>query len=474
MKPRSSNNNQDVVDDPCWGDPDHCTLEYLLTLLDRNRTILHESKDYVLMNKPADLRMDGEFPSTVHKLITYWYPPPTLQKQSLSNKNVQQLLQQISKLHRHSETPDKQLQVRPCHQLDYATSGVLLLARNTSAAAHASAAFEQRRVEKTYLAVLHGHVKAATKDRPDRPVIPAERVTQFLQQQEDHYKRQQHKKRRPAKANSFPGFQPANAFHQIWQGRYARKVGTGKRKRERLSQEQWDQVDKAMGLNDNECAKLSTLAWKEIKADSTMKDALKRATDSYNGFLKELLDQERSQEETQEQEETTLPSLFCVEGDDPNVFYIYLSLAQVEEEFAMCIADNTPNAPSWIPRGDPNNTQLNFKVALTQCTILNNEATLNNGQCKYPVTKVKLKPRTGRRHQLRVHTAFLGHAIVGDQTYEEEDKSHANLSPRMCLHAHELGFPLPDDEKKKEDLLRATAPDPFPVSEQGELTVSSM
>jgi hypothetical protein len=33
------------------------------------------------------------------------------------------------------------------------------------------------------------------------------------------------------------------------------------------------------------------------------------------------------------------------------------------------------------------------------------------------VTKVRLLPRTGRRHQLRVHSMCLGHPIVGDFTY---------------------------------------------------------
>jgi 23S rRNA-/tRNA-specific pseudouridylate synthase len=33
------------------------------------------------------------------------------------------------------------------------------------------------------------------------------------------------------------------------------------------------------------------------------------------------------------------------------------------------------------------------------------------------VTKVRLLPHTGRRHQLRVHSMCLGHPIVGDFTY---------------------------------------------------------
>jgi 23S rRNA-/tRNA-specific pseudouridylate synthase len=55
-----------------------------------------------------------------------------------------------------------------------------------------------------------------------------------------------------------------------------------------------------------------------------------------------------------------------------------------------------------------------------------------------PVTKVLLMPVTGRRHQLRVHMAALGHPIVGDCTYLPADDD----KPRMMLHAWrlQLGF----------------------------------
>ena len=36
---------------------------------------------------------------------------------------------------------------------------------------------------------------------------------------------------------------------------------------------------------------------------------------------------------------------------------------------------------------------------------------------QYPVTRVQLTPHTGRTHQLRVHCAAMGHAIVGDDIY---------------------------------------------------------
>jgi 23S rRNA pseudouridine1911/1915/1917 synthase len=48
---------------------------------------------------------------------------------------------------------------------------------------------------------------------------------------------------------------------------------------------------------------------------------------------------------------------------------------------------------------------------------------------------LELAPFTGRTHQLRVHLAYLGHAILGDFKYGVKD----NFS-RLALHAKEIGF----------------------------------
>jgi tRNA pseudouridine32 synthase/23S rRNA pseudouridine746 synthase len=44
---------------------------------------------------------------------------------------------------------------------------------------------------------------------------------------------------------------------------------------------------------------------------------------------------------------------------------------------------------------------------------------------------------TGRSHQLRVHLAALGHAILGDDLYG--DRMHERAE-RLLLHATELAF----------------------------------
>ena len=56
-------------------------------------------------------------------------------------------------------------------------------------------------------------------------------------------------------------------------------------------------------------------------------------------------------------------------------------------------------------------------------------------------TRVELTPITGRSHQLRVHMLSLGHAILGDRLYGSE--AIIAQSPRMLLHALELGFTHP-------------------------------
>ncbi len=52
---------------------------------------------------------------------------------------------------------------------------------------------------------------------------------------------------------------------------------------------------------------------------------------------------------------------------------------------------------------------------------------------------LKFKLDTGRTHQIRVHSAHIGHPIIGDQTYSRCKKLPMNLSSQ-ALHAIELGL----------------------------------
>ena len=71
-------------------------------------------------------------------------------------------------------------------------------------------------------------------------------------------------------------------------------------------------------------------------------------------------------------------------------------------------------------------------------------------------SKLLINLETGRTHQIRVHTAYIGHSILGDSLYGNK----SNLINRQALHAYKVEFihpiankrlefiaPIPDDMK---------------------------
>ncbi|MFZ1480254.1 MAG: RluA family pseudouridine synthase [Paracoccaceae bacterium] len=69
-------------------------------------------------------------------------------------------------------------------------------------------------------------------------------------------------------------------------------------------------------------------------------------------------------------------------------------------------------------------------------------------------TRVRLSPKTGRSHQLRVHMLALGHPILGDPIYAT---GAARDHPRLMLHAETLALHHPATK----DWVQFTAPLPF-------------
>ena len=59
-------------------------------------------------------------------------------------------------------------------------------------------------------------------------------------------------------------------------------------------------------------------------------------------------------------------------------------------------------------------------------------------------TRVRLYPKTGRSHQLRVHMLALGHPILGDPFYAS---GPARDFPRLMLHSEQIRFRHPDGGK---------------------------
>jgi len=68
-----------------------------------------------------------------------------------------------------------------------------------------------------------------------------------------------------------------------------------------------------------------------------------------------------------------------------------------------------------------------------------------------PFTYLKLKPKTGRMHQLRVHLKAINRPIVGDTLYAGATREQSNnlTLKRLALHAYSLELTLPNGRKRR-------------------------
>jgi 23S rRNA pseudouridine1911/1915/1917 synthase len=72
-------------------------------------------------------------------------------------------------------------------------------------------------------------------------------------------------------------------------------------------------------------------------------------------------------------------------------------------------------------------------------------------------TLLRLRLFTGRTHQIRVHLSYLGHPVLGDETYG----STSELISRPALHAHTLAFTHPATRER----MRFISPLPADIRE---------
>lgn len=96
--------------------------------------------------------------------------------------------------------------------------------------------------------------------------------------------------------------------------------------------------------------------------------------------------------------------------------------------------DGTVNAPIGRHKIDRKKmcvTTENSREAVTHYFVLENFGDM---------THLRLRLETGRTHQIRVHMAYIGHSVAGDEVY-------GNGKPKslmgQCLHAKKIGFVHP-------------------------------
>ncbi|MDE6023415.1 MAG: RNA pseudouridine synthase, partial [Muribaculaceae bacterium] len=98
-----------------------------------------------------------------------------------------------------------------------------------------------------------------------------------------------------------------------------------------------------------------------------------------------------------------------------------------------------PLSPDWLDRPRQRIDFEDGKEAVTEYEFIG----VSDGR-----SRVMFFPKTGRTHQLRVHSASemgLGMPIVGDRLY---GKNGGNDSSRLLLHAQKIEFTFPIGESQ--------------------------
>jgi 23S rRNA-/tRNA-specific pseudouridylate synthase len=105
--------------------------------------VVYQDDEICIVDKPYDIRVDGQFPTTVEKLVA----------------------------DRDDIRMDK---FRLCNQLDYSTSGLLVLGLSKLGARNCNKLFSERKSEKWYIAIGAGRLV------PSNPLLTPIRITQKI------------------------------------------------------------------------------------------------------------------------------------------------------------------------------------------------------------------------------------------------------------------------------------------------------
>ncbi|KAJ0403391.1 hypothetical protein ATCC90586_005335 [Pythium insidiosum] len=391
--------------------------------------VVAKTQHLLVINKREDHRLDGEFDATIEKALHRDYP-------------------EIDKF-------------RWIHQLDFATSGVMCIGLDReygpatgTATSVACRLFREKRVQKEYLAVVRGHMPFHPRDLPE-PLARSRRiqtctfskVDAFIQDVEEFERLKQQMKGTPAqqKRPEYPrGVRQAPAFFQMERQALMKDIKDGRLQQDALDEDQ----QRLLGIK----------KWTDLTKEEQRRYAELAQLDKarFRQELSRFLDGEwlRVADERRYDSRDDGEGI----GSEEPVAYVFDDpIAEPDRDaFRMRIGD----------REKPEDPIVGGKPSTTIAFVL--------GHARYQgedVTKVLLRPLTGRRHQLRLHLSHNGFPIIGDATYASPDET----APRMMLHAWRLWLMARPEEHLKYGDLHFTTPDPFEdiVPSQRELTTMS-
>ena len=394
-----------------------------------SKDILLLNDEYLVINKPAKIRMDGAFNHTVEKLICKWLP-------SLVTTNLKWI-----------------------HQLDYATSGVLCIGLTRPAAARASLAFAERLTRKQYLAVVRGHINPmkyraspsssssssyvrlsddpSSKKTKTAPTIPSDSSLRCKRWQDE------------AKSTNLSVCYAK--FLELLATQQSSGAGAALLDLSILSKRSLAEFEKS--------AKLRKQLRKALKAYGIHHDFVLPPAEEFSG------DGERNDDDDDVITAAAVLDPVAQDNDEDDFSDSIYRLADDDynSDDVLTATTGTTSTDSLlmvtVPVAEAENdfrcyaSRRHGKPCETTLRVL--EYASYKGA---PVTKVLLLPKTGRRHQLRVHCLALGHPILGDYTYGHEPELEDSTCARMYLHAWKLHVPLTTPaqvKKRKQGLIIA-------------------
>jgi RluA family pseudouridine synthase len=134
--------------------------------------------------------------------------------------------------------------------------------------------------------------------------------------------------------------------------------------------------------------------------------------------------------------------------------YCAILVGWVEQDEMIIDQPITKHFKDWPKKMMIDSNGSNGKPSKTKLTVLKRGYYLGS---LFKVSLAQLEPETGRRHQLRLHTNYIGHSILGDYNYEVPFTN----CYRMMLHSWKLYIPdiptkileLNDNNCKEEEFI---------------------
>ncbi|KAJ9459602.1 Ribosomal large subunit pseudouridine synthase D [Diplonema papillatum] len=438
--------------------------------------VLYKSGELLLVDKPPDVAIDGDHDWTVEKYV---------------RKEHAELLQGEGR------------KLRFCHQLDFATSGILCLAFTKAMAARFGHCFQMRTSQKVYLALVHGHPEEdvasftgpVAEDPTDptgfkmcigRLAAPAEKQAKPPAAPESSAAAAKRRKVQPGEPGACPlpgpvnpasgagietpsgggagkaasapgrgGMQPASADGVVLAGRAVAADGTLRSDANDTQPSPAVAADGTLRSDANDMQPSPAVA-----ADGTLRsdanDTQPSPAVAADGTLRsDANDMQPSPavaadgtlrsdaNDMQPSPAVAADGTLRSDANDP----VRIPAMQPSPADAVVLAGQVAAADSTL-RSDANDPVRSPPTQPSHLPVGRPATTravvLKRGRLSFApavaCSLVALFPHTGRRHQLRVHCLSWGHPIVGDVTYRPADKSLA--IPRMMLHAWKLSLPV--------------------------------